>query len=145
MRSSRSTLALLTGSELGKVAVVVALPVDMLSASRRAIRTESAQSRARIHLVVEDLALAALGFGDQAIVEHIEHILADLLELQLNLLTVLADDADVLVRALCLLLLLNAGDDSPGGTTSADHVLVGDGKEVALVDGKLTVKLQCHS
>lgn len=57
--------------------------------------------------MVEDLALAGLGLGDQGVVKDVEDILADLLELELNLLAVLADDADVLVRALLLLLLLD--------------------------------------
>ena len=50
-----------------------------------------------LHLVVEDLALASLSLRDQAVVEHIEHILAHFLEFELDLLTVLADDTDVLV------------------------------------------------
>ena len=91
--------------------------------------------------MVEDLALAGLGLGDEAVIEDIEHVLADLLKLGLDLLTVVADDADVLVRALGLLLLLDARDDAPGGTTRADHVLVGDGEKVALVDGKLAADL----
>jgi hypothetical protein len=92
--------------------------------------------------VVEDLALASLGLGDEALVEDGEDILADLLELELDLLAVLADDADVLVGALGLLLLLDAGDDAPGSTAGADDVLVGDGKEVALVDCELTADLE---
>jgi hypothetical protein len=47
--------------------------------------------------MVENLALARLGLGDEAVVEDIEDILADLLELGLNLLAVVADDSDVLV------------------------------------------------
>ena len=47
--------------------------------------------------MVEDFALAGLGLGDEAVVEHIEDILADLLELGLDLLAVVADDANVLV------------------------------------------------
>ena len=91
--------------------------------------------------MVEDLALASLGLGDEALVEDGEDILADLLELKLDLLAVLADDTDVLVGALGVLLLLDAGDDSPGSTTGADEVLVGDGKEVALVDCELATDL----
>lgn len=60
-----------------------------------------------LHLVVEDLGLARLGLGDQGVVEHVEDILADLLEFLLNLLSVLANGGDVLVRALGLLLLLD--------------------------------------
>lgn len=91
--------------------------------------------------MVEDLALASLGLGDKALVKDGEDILADLLELKLDLLAVLADDTDVLVGALGLLLLLDAGDDAPGSTTGADDVLVGDGKEVALVDCELATDL----
>ena len=93
------------------------------------------------HLVVEDLALAGLGLWNEAVVEHIEHILADLLELGLNLLAVVADDADVLVRTLGLLLLLDAGDDAPRGTTRSDDVLVGYREEVTLVDSQFSADL----
>ena len=95
------------------------------------------------HLVVEDLALASLGLGNEALVENVEDILADLLKLKLDLLTVLADDANVLLGALGLLLLLDAGDDAPGGTSGSDDVLVGDGKEVALVNCELAADLFC--
>jgi hypothetical protein len=95
--------------------------------------------------VVEDLALAGLGLGDEALVKNVEDILADLLKLKLDLLTVLADDANVLLGALGLLLLLDAGDDAPGGTSGSDDVLVGDGKEVALVNCELAADLFCVS
>lgn len=91
--------------------------------------------------MVEDLALTRLSLGDQALIEHVEDILAHVLELRLDLLAVVADDADMLVRALGLLFLLDAGDDAPRSTTRADHVLVGDGQEVALVDGEFAADL----
>lgn len=53
-----------------------------------------------IHLVVKDLRLARLGFWDERLVKHIEHVLADLLKLGLDLLTIVTDGANVLVRAL---------------------------------------------
>ena len=93
------------------------------------------------HLVVEHLALTSLGLGNEALVENVEDILADLLKLKLDLLTVLADDANVLLGALGLLLLLDAGDDAPGSTSGSDDVLVGDGKEVALVNCELATDL----
>jgi len=96
------------------------------------------------HLVVEDSGLARLGLGDQGLVEDVKNILADLLELEFDLLAVFADDANVLVRALLLLLLLDRGDDAPGGTAGTDDVLVGDREEVALVDGEFTSDL-CES
>jgi hypothetical protein len=91
--------------------------------------------------VVEDFALASLGLGDEALVKNVENILADLLKLKLDLLAVLADDANVLLGALGLLLLLDAGDDAPGSTAGADDVLVSDGKEVALVNCELAADL----
>jgi len=47
--------------------------------------------------MVEDLALAGLCLRDEALVEDIKDVLADLLELELDLATVIPDDADVLV------------------------------------------------
>lgn len=91
--------------------------------------------------MVENLGLASGGVGDEALVQDIENILADLLELELNLAAVLLDGGDVLVRALGLLLLLDGGDDAPRGTASADDVLVGNAEEVALVNGELTAQL----
>ena len=91
--------------------------------------------------MVEDLALARLGLGDQGVVKDVEDILADLLELGLDLLTIVADDGNVLVGTLLLFLLLDRGDDAPRGTSGTDDVLVGDGKEVTLVDGEFTTDL----
>jgi len=91
--------------------------------------------------VVEDLGLARGGVGDQGLIEDIENILADLLQLGLDLLAVVADGADVLIGTLGLLLLLNGGDNAPAGTAGADDVLVGDREQVALVDGELATEL----
>ena len=91
--------------------------------------------------MVEDLGLAGGGIGDEGVVQDIEDVLADLLKLKLDLGTVLLDGGDVLLRALGLLLLLNGGDDAPGGTSGTDDVLVGNGQQVALVDGQLTAEL----
>jgi hypothetical protein len=59
------------------------------------------------HLVVEDLGLAGLGLGNEGVVENVEDILADLLELKLDLLSVVANRANMLLRALGLLFLLD--------------------------------------
>jgi hypothetical protein len=91
--------------------------------------------------VVEDLALPRLGLRDEAVVKDVENILADLLELRLDLLAVVADGTDVLVTTLRLLLLLDGGDYAPRGTARANDVLVGDGKQIALVDGEFTGNL----
>jgi hypothetical protein len=92
--------------------------------------------------VVEDLGLARLGLWDEAVIKNVEDIIADILELLLNLLAVVADGADVLVGALGLLLLLNRRDYAPRGTTSANHILVGNGKQVALIDSQFAANLQ---
>jgi hypothetical protein len=97
------------------------------------------------HLVVEDLGLARLGLGDKGVIEDVEDILADLLEFGLNLLSVVADGSDVLLRALGLLLLLDRGDDAPRSASCADYVLVGNGQKVALVNSELAANLLCVS
>ena len=93
------------------------------------------------HLVVEDLGLAGSGVGDEAVVEDVENILADPLELLLDLDAVLLDGGHVLVGALGLLLLLDRGDDAPRGTAGANNVLVGNRQQVALVDRELAADL----
>ena len=94
--------------------------------------------------MVEDLGLARLGLGDQGLVQDIEDILANLLELGLDLLTVIPDGGNVLVGTLGLLLLLNRRDYTPRGTSGSDDVLVGNRQEISLVDGKLSTQL-CHA
>jgi hypothetical protein len=91
--------------------------------------------------VVEDLALAGLGLGNEALVKDIEDIFADLLELKLDFAAVIADDGDMLVRTLGFLLLLDAGNDAPGGTAGTDNVLVGDRQQITLVDSELAANL----
>lgn len=89
--------------------------------------------------MVEDLRLARLGGWDEVLVQDIEDIVANLGELGLDLLSVLLDQTDLGRVALGFLLLLDGGNDSPRGTSGTDDVLVGDGKEIALLDGKITV------
>jgi hypothetical protein len=48
-----------------------------------------------VHLVVEDLGLAALRGGDEVTVKALEDVLADLGKLGLDLLTVLLDESDL--------------------------------------------------
>lgn len=91
------------------------------------------------HLVVEDLGLAALGRGDQVLVENLEDIIADLGQLSLDLLTVLLDEGDLGLVALGLFFLFDGSDDSPGRTTGTDDVLVGDRQEIPLLDGELYI------
>ena len=54
-------------------------------------------------------------------------------------LSVLANASNIILVALALLLLLDAGDDPPRGTTSADNVLVRHRQQIPLFHGKLLV------
>lgn len=94
-----------------------------------------------LHLVVKDLGLAGFSLGNERLVEDLENILAHFLQLILDLLAIVTNDANVLLRALGFLLLLNGGDDSPRSTTGAHHILVSDGEQVTLVDGKFASQL----
>lgn len=91
--------------------------------------------------MIEDFRLARGSVRNEAIIQNIENVLADLLELRLDLVSVFADGADVLVRSLRLLLLLDGGDDAPRGTASTDNILVGNREEVALVNAEFAAKL----
>ena len=84
--------------------------------------------------MVEDFGLAGLSLRDERLVQDVEHILADLLKLGLDLLAVVPNGANVLVRALGLLFLLDGGDYAPRSTSSPDYVLVGHRQKVALIN-----------
>ena len=92
-----------------------------------------------LHLVVEDLGLAALGRGNQVLVKNVQNVLADLGKLVLNLLAVLLDEGDLGLVALRLLFLLDGGDDSPGRTAGTDDVLVGNRQEIPLFNSELYI------
>lgn len=92
-----------------------------------------------IHLVVEHLRLARLSGRDKVLVQDVQDVIADLGQLCLDLLSVLLDEANLRRVALGLLLLLDRGDDSPGGTSGTNDVLVGDGKEIAFLDSQIAV------
>lgn len=94
-----------------------------------------------LHLVVKDLGLASLGLRNEGLVKNVEHILANPLQLILNFLAVITDDSDMLLGALGFLLLLDGGNDAPGGTAGTDHVLVRDGEKVTFINGQFTTDL----
>lgn len=73
------------------------------------------------------------------LVQNLEDVIADLGKLGLDPLAVFLDEGDLGIVAFRLLLLLDRGDDSPGRTAGADDVLVGDRKEIPLLDGELLV------
>ncbi|GER26171.1 ribonuclease HII [Striga asiatica] len=90
-----------------------------------------------LHFQVEDLGIAVGCGSDELRVEELENAVADGGQLGLDLRSVAFDGGDVGLVASALLLLLDGGDYPPGGTAGADDVLVGDGEEVALLDGEL--------
>jgi hypothetical protein len=91
------------------------------------------------HLVVEHLGLAALGRRDQVSIEALQDILADFGKLSLDLLAVVLNKSNLSLVALGLLFLLDGSDDSPRGAAGTDDILVRDGQEISLLDGKLLV------
>lgn len=89
--------------------------------------------------MVEHLGFARSGRRDEVFVQNLEDILANLGKLRLNLLSVVSDHLDLSFVALGLLLLLNGRDDPPRCSARTNHILVGDRKEIALLDGELLV------
>lgn len=136
-------LAVGARGEFSEVAVVVTLPVMMVSLI---IGSRCRGLTGYPHLIVEDLGLASLGLGDKSLIQNVQDILANLLQLFLDLLTVFTHGAKVLLVTFRLLLLLDGGDDAPGGTAGADHVLVGNREKVAFIDSELATDLKlCQS
>mmetsp|Transcript_2923 Transcript_2923/g.5010 ORF Transcript_2923/g.5010 Transcript_2923/m.5010 type:complete len:233 (+) Transcript_2923:722-1420(+) len=102
--------AICTGLELGQVAVVVAL-----------------------HLQVEDLALASGCSGDEVLVKELQNAGTDVAQLLLHQLAVRADALHVVLIALALLLLLYAANDPPRSPAGSDHILIRHRQQVALL------------
>lgn len=102
-------LVLLTADTLSKVAVVVAL-----------------------HLEVKHLGFRGVGLGDQVLVQQGGHVFANLLYFSLNLGLVGTEEVEEL-RALGLFLLLDGRDGSPGGPPGPNPVLIGNAQKVTLL------------
>jgi hypothetical protein len=88
-------LALVAKGELSKVTMVITLPIEYVSLSCAPIVMLFC-----LHLVVEDLGLAALSRGDKVLIENLKNILTYLGKFGLDLLTVLLDQRDLAVIAL---------------------------------------------
>lgn len=149
MCRSCSNFALLARCELSKVTVVIALPtressrlVSLINHSLRPAREcIISYSTGNVHLMVEDLGLARLSLWNERLVQNIKDILADFLEFGLNLLSIVTNGANVLVRALRLLFLLNGRDYAPRCTSGSNNILVGDREKVSFVNSELTTQL----
>lgn len=89
--------------------------------------------------MVEHLGFTALRRRDEMLIKDLEDIFADVGKLSLDLLTVFLDQGDLVFVALGLFFLFDRCHDPPRGTARTDYVLVGNGKEVSLFDGKLLV------
>ena len=110
-------LVVVTGGVLSNVSVVVTL-----------------------HLEVEDGGVGVVGgAGDQSLVEDLEDVVAELVKLGLDLALVVSQKREIL-GSLGLLLGLDGGKGSPGGSSGSDGVFVGDGKKVSLLDAELLLK-----
>ena len=53
-----------------------------------------------LHLVVEDLGLTGVGAGDQVLVQHLEDVVANVVQLRLNLGPVALDHLDLVISSL---------------------------------------------
>ena len=126
-------LSLLSGALVGIMSVVTSLVV---LSSGGVFRNVS--EVVSLHFVVEDLILGVGGLDEQLAVNEVEDLIAVFVELALNLGLVASEEAEVL-GSLLLLLLLNGGKGSPGSSAGADGVLVGDGEQVSLLDGQVSV------
>lgn len=115
-RFIRTPLPLITRSKLGEVTVIIAL-----------------------HLVVEDLALAALGRGDEVLIEDGKDVFADVGKLGFNFLAVGLDQRDLGFVAFGLFFLLDRRNDAPRSAARADHVFVRHREEVTFFDGEFLV------
>lgn len=76
--------------------MIITLPVRKKK-SVLAADAVTQEKTSNLHLVIENLGLARLGFGDKRLIQDIEDILANFLELGLDLLTVITNGADVLI------------------------------------------------
>ena len=88
------------------------------------------------HLQVEDLVVDILASGNELLVEDVEDVVAGAGEFLLDLSSESFDLLREFGVLLVLLLLLERGEDSPGGTSGADDVLVGDGEEISLFNAQ---------
>jgi hypothetical protein len=134
--SGGSLFPLITRGKLSKITMIITLPaISSLSVNRLEGR------HLDLHLVIKHFRLAGFGFGNQRLIQNVKNISADLFQLCLDFLTILADFANMLIGAFGLLFLLDTRNNSPRGTASANDILVCHRQQVTFVDGKLPAQL----
>jgi hypothetical protein len=93
-----------------------------------------------LHLEVEDLGLSSGGALDELVIEEPDDVIAEVVELILDLLLVGLEEGEVL-GVLGLFLLLDRAECAPGSPSRPDGVLVGHRQEVALLHTELLVEV----
>jgi len=121
-------LSLVGGGEFGEVTMIITLPVEALAL----VLCARERTRSCSHLVIENLGFASLSRSNQMLVKDLKDVFADLAELLFDRLAVLLDEFDLSLIAFRFFLLLDGCDDSPGGTTSTNDVLVGNRQKISL-------------
>ena len=106
MGRSCCELTLLPRREFGEITMVITLPVHMSTNAVRTCKSGHVSSE-DIHFVIKDFRLPRFSFGDERLVQHIEHVLTDTLKLELNLLAVVTNSANMFICTLRLLFLLD--------------------------------------
>lgn len=89
-----------------------------------------------LHFEVKHLGISGCGGGNESRIKKFEDSITNIRELSFNFGSVVTDHRDMVIVASAFLLLFDGGNDTPGSPTSADDVLVGDGKEISLLDGE---------
>ena len=89
------------------------------------------------HFKVKYLGISGGRGRNESGIKEFENSIADIREFALDFGSVVTDHRDMVIITSALLLLLDGGNNTPRGPTSADDVLVGDGEEVSLLDGEL--------
>lgn len=136
--SRRQLSGLLAGLLVRLVSLLARLLVLFPSHALRQIAVVVA-----LHLEVKDLGLGRVGLGDQVLVEEPVHVVADFLNLGLDLDFVGTEEVEEL-GALGLFLLLDGRDGPPRGSARSDPVLVSDAEQVALLVGQVCARLKLH-
>lgn len=80
---------------------------------------------------------------DQLILNKIQDVLANASEFSFNGLLVVFDFLNIFIISLDVLLLLDGGEHTPGGTTCSYNVFEGHGKDVSFLKGELLGSRLC--